>query len=67
MIEPVEQQGSTGPLLLTHALFQAPLHPDYHPLRIQRAGPFIKILELLDWLSPGERRVIEPISPWYPR
>ena len=62
MIEPVEQQGSTGPLLLTHALFQAPLHPDYHPLRIQRAGPFIKILELLDWLSPGERRVIEPIS-----
>jgi len=62
MIEAVEQRGPPVPLLLTHALFQAPLHPDYHPLRIQRAGPFIKILESLDWLSPDERRMIEPIS-----
>ena len=62
MIDAVEQLEPPAPLLLTHALFQAPLHPDYHPLRIQRAGPFIKILESLDWLSSNERRVIVPIS-----
>jgi acetoin utilization protein AcuC len=51
-----------GPLLLTHEMFQAPLHPDYHPLRIHRAGPFIKILRALEWLNPEELRLIEPIS-----
>jgi acetoin utilization protein AcuC len=53
---------SERPLLLTHAMFQVPLHPDYHPLRIHRAGPFIKILETLDWVTDDERRLIEPIT-----
>ena len=52
----------SGPLLLTHPLFQSQLHPEYHPLRIHRVGPFINILEALDWLSPDECRVIVPIS-----
>jgi acetoin utilization protein AcuC len=62
MIEAMDHQEKRTPILLTHALFQSPLHPDYHPLRIQRAGPLIKILEILDWLTPSERRTIVPMS-----
>lgn len=50
------------PVLLTHALFQSPRHPPSHPLSIARSGPFLDILEHLQWINPEQLRIIEPLQ-----
>lgn len=58
----VSSHPARSPVILTHALFQSPRHPSYHPLSIERSRPFLKILESLDWAKDDDIRQIVPAS-----
>lgn len=58
----VNNSSARTPVILTHELFQAPRHPHYHPLSIERSRPFLKILEALRWINEGDVQIITPAT-----